>query len=115
MNAMLLNLGLAPIPPTPFMPSAEQAVQRKKMYSDPNNAGIRAMREKVKAKAQASMQEMLVYMRKNKRGKSREMMKAMGWSNTKVVYVLNTLQAQGKVRKHAAGAQSYWEYVDAGN
>jgi diketogulonate reductase-like aldo/keto reductase len=103
MNAMLLNLGLVKIPPTPKLPQI--------------NNGLLAMWRRKKQIRRDRGRELVDYMRQfGKPISVTEICDALEWQRTKAHKAMQQLREKGKVRMIGIGRSARWEYCgkDAG-
>jgi vacuolar-type H+-ATPase subunit E/Vma4 len=111
---MLLNLGLAPIPPVPLMPQTQDRIRRSYDTAAMQEARRRLMAKKA-AMRNARQAEAIAYMRKAKKAQTKNIKVALNWSGSKVIVVMNELLVQGLVNVYKDGPMTFWEFVDAGH
>lgn len=110
MNCLLMNLGLAPIPPVPLMPQTQERIRRSYDTTAMQEARRRLMAKKA-AMRNARQTEAIAYMRKVKKAQTKHIKVALNWSGSKVIVVMNELLVQGLVNVHKDGPMTFWELV----
>ena len=111
MNAMLLNLGLAPIPPTPAQdkPTKPKPVKVKFNSSrGPGNAGLIAMHARNLARREGDLLSAMDYIKREKVMTVKALAWRFGWTHCKAEDIMQVLKKRGKVVKLASNKAGIW-------
>jgi predicted HTH transcriptional regulator len=110
-----MNLGLAPIPPTPNVSKpAKQKTPKANKSRGPRNAGIIAMRLRNLERRENDLISAIDYIRENKQVTVKALGWRFEWSHAKAEDIMSVLYKREKVTKCGPKNQTWWEPVCLG-
>ena len=117
MSPMLMNLGLAPIPPTPVIHVPEPRNTGRDFDSYRTPAMLKArekLLEKQRTMAETRRKQALAFLEIHKIARTKFICQEMRWSKSKVQCTFSSLVKEGLVRSVGISSQTKWELVCRG-
>ena len=107
MNAILLNLGLIPIPPVP----GHAPPKPPKQVDEQRRARRIAMNSKKQERREDNLVSAMAFVKAHGAVSVRMLGGHFGWSHPKAADVMQVLRQRGQVKKSGAGNTWWWEPV----